>query len=152
MKFLIPEYLISINTDKGKAGQIIFATRRIFFKILFIYSWETERERQRKKQAPHREPDVGLDPRTPGSCPEPKADIQPLSPPGVPLYNILYALPKHSPAHTIYRLQALPHSWPLCPTGPSENSLQVGVVFSSRTHGILNGHPFHTKLFWIGFQ
>ena len=26
------------------------------------------------KQAPCREPDVGLDPRTPGSCPEPKTD------------------------------------------------------------------------------
>ena len=26
---------------------------------------------------------VGLDPRTPGSCPEPKADTQPLSPAGV---------------------------------------------------------------------
>ena len=28
--------------------------------------------------------DVGLDPRTPGSRPEPKADAQPLSHPGVP--------------------------------------------------------------------
>ena len=28
--------------------------------------------------------DVGLDPRTPGSGPEPKADAQPLSHPGVP--------------------------------------------------------------------
>ena len=31
----------------------------------------------------HKEPDVGLDPETPGSCPEPKVDAQPLSPPGV---------------------------------------------------------------------
>ena len=30
------------------------------------------------------EPDVGLDPGTPGSRPEPKADTQPLSHPGVP--------------------------------------------------------------------
>ena len=49
---------------------------------------ETHRERQRhrwrEKQAPLREPDVGLDPRTPGSLPEPKADAQPLSHPGVP--------------------------------------------------------------------
>ena len=48
----------------------------------------TERERQihrqREKQAPCREPDMGLHPRTPGSCPEPKADAQPLSHPGVP--------------------------------------------------------------------
>ena len=29
---------------------------------------------QREKQAPRREPDVGLDPGTPGSPPEPKAD------------------------------------------------------------------------------
>ena len=35
---------------------------------------EKQRHRQRGKQAPFREPDVGLDPRTPGSCPEPKAN------------------------------------------------------------------------------
>ena len=53
---------------------------------------EGERERQRhrqKKQAPRREPDVGLDPRTPGSHLEPKADTQPLSYPGVPRTPIL---------------------------------------------------------------
>ena len=52
-----------------------------FLKILFIYSRETQRERerererergrdthrQREKKAPCREPDVGLDPRSPGS-------------------------------------------------------------------------------------
>ena len=31
-----------------------------------------------------REPDVGLDPRTPGSCPEPEGGAQLLSHPGVP--------------------------------------------------------------------
>ena len=31
------------------------------------------------------EPDVGLDPKNPGSCPEPKADAQPLSHPGAPI-------------------------------------------------------------------
>ena len=41
---------------------------------LFIHSRETHRERQR-----HREPYSGLDSRTPGSRPEPKADAQPLS-------------------------------------------------------------------------
>ena len=41
---------------------------------------EGQRHRQREKQAPCREPNVGLDPGTPGSCPEPKADAQPLSP------------------------------------------------------------------------
>ena len=60
-----------------------------FFKLLCIYSWETHRERQRhrkrkEKQAPHREPNVGLHPRTSGSQPEMKADAGPLSHPGVP--------------------------------------------------------------------
>ena len=41
--------------------------------------------RGKRKQAPCREPDVGLDPGTLGSCPEPKADGQPLSHPGVPI-------------------------------------------------------------------
>ena len=62
-----------------------------FFKKDFIYLFmkDTHRERQghrqKEKQAPCREPDVGLNPRTPqGSRPEPKADAQPLSHPGVP--------------------------------------------------------------------
>ena len=33
---------------------------------------ERQRQRQREKQAPCREPNVGLDPRTPGSCLGPK--------------------------------------------------------------------------------
>ena len=66
----------------------------------FMYSWEThthrkrereierqrhrQRHRQREKQAPCREPNVGLDPQTPGSCPGLKAGAKPLSHPGVP--------------------------------------------------------------------
>ena len=46
---------------------------------------ERQRHRQRKKQAPYREPDAGLHPRTAGSQPEWKADIQPLSHPGAPI-------------------------------------------------------------------
>ena len=44
---------------------------------------QRQRHRQREKQAPCREPDVGLNLETPGSHPEPKADAQPLSHPGV---------------------------------------------------------------------
>ena len=54
---------------------------------------ERERHRQREKQAPCREPDVGLDPRTLGSCPEPKVDAQPLSHPGAPLICFLFPFP-----------------------------------------------------------
>ena len=49
----------------------------LFFKILFIHDRHTEgereRHRQREKQTTCKEPDVGLDPRTPGSCPGLKA-------------------------------------------------------------------------------
>ena len=48
----------------------------ICFKDLFIHEREREsqRYRQREKQAPCRKPDMGLDPGTPGSRLEPKAD------------------------------------------------------------------------------
>ena len=49
---------------------------------------DTEREAEtqaEEKQASCREPDVGLDTGALGSCPEPKADAQPLSHPGIPI-------------------------------------------------------------------
>ena len=49
---------------------------------------ERQRHRQREKQAPCREPDMGLDPRTPGSCPALKASAKLLSHPGIP--NFLF--------------------------------------------------------------
>ena len=58
----------------------------MFLKILFIYSRETQREAETQVEGEAgsmQEPDVGLDPRTPGLCPELEADAQPLSPPGV---------------------------------------------------------------------
>ena len=45
---------------------------------------DTEREAERGKQAPCREPDMGLAPGSPGSHPRPKAGAKPLSHPGVP--------------------------------------------------------------------
>ena len=50
---------------------------------------DTERDRdigrgRKSRLHPCREPNVGLDPRTLGSCPELKADAQPLSHPGAP--------------------------------------------------------------------
>ena len=66
-----------------------------FFKIPFIYSWEAETGRG-EKQAPCRELDVELHPRTPGSRSEPKGDAQPLNHSGIPGINIL-------PVHVKYR-------------------------------------------------
>ena len=48
---------------------------------------DTERERQKEEQAPCWEPDVGLYPRSPGSCPGPKAGTKPLSHPGIPFLD-----------------------------------------------------------------
>ena len=36
---------------------------------------ERQRQRRKEKQAPCTDPDVGHDPRTPGSCPEPKQTL-----------------------------------------------------------------------------
>ena len=64
----------------------------LFFKNLFR-EIQRERQRHREKEAPHREPDVGLDPRTPRSHPESKVGAQPLSHPGVPVSGHLNMLP-----------------------------------------------------------
>ena len=57
----------------------------MFLKIyLFIHEREGQKHKQREKQAARREPDVGLDPRIPGSQPEPKADTQTTEPPKYP--------------------------------------------------------------------
>ena len=64
----------------------IQAPCREILKKFYLFIHERHRERgrhrQRGKQAPCGEPDMGLDPRTPGSCPEPKADAQLVSHPG----------------------------------------------------------------------
>ena len=51
------------------------------FKKIYLFMRDTKRgrDRQRKKQAPCREPDAELNLRTPGSCPGPKADAKLLS-------------------------------------------------------------------------
>ena len=67
----------------------------LFFLRFYLFIHESHRERerprhrQREKQAPRGESDVGLDPGTLESGPEPKADAQPLSHPGVPKYKVL---------------------------------------------------------------
>ena len=53
---------------------------------------DTQREAETQAEGeagsiPCREPDVGLDPGSPGSCPGPKAGTKPLSHPGIPYSN-----------------------------------------------------------------
>ena len=69
---------------------ILYFFKRFYW---FIHARHTQRERQREKQTPCREPDVGLDPRTPGSRPELKADAQLLSHPGVPSLWFWFTFP-----------------------------------------------------------
>ena len=70
--------------------------KKIFFFIYLIHERHThtqrQRHRQREKQALRREPDVELDPGTPGLCPGPKAGIKPLSHPGKPPYTLFVEL------------------------------------------------------------
>ena len=54
---------------------------------------ERQRHREREKQAPYWEPDMGLDPGTPGSCPGPKAGAKLLSHPGIPNYYHFFKSP-----------------------------------------------------------
>ena len=85
--------ILSQNKLRGPKSRKISAEKLtltiIFLRFiyLFIHSFtrdtERGRHRQREKQAPHKEPVEGPDPRTPGSQPKPKADTQPLSNPGV---------------------------------------------------------------------
>ena len=49
----------------------------------------TEREAGREAGSTCKDPDMELDPGTPGSRPGPKADVQPLSHTGVPIKNII---------------------------------------------------------------
>ena len=46
---------------------------------------QAERSRQREAGSMHREPDVGIDPGSPGSRPGPKAGAKPLRHPGIPI-------------------------------------------------------------------
>ena len=58
-------------------GNYQFVSTSLFVFKDFIYLFmrdpeRRQRHKQREKQAPSGKPAVGLDPRTPGSCPEPK--------------------------------------------------------------------------------
>ena len=70
-----------------------FLSLFIFLKIFYLFIHERQREGQRhtcrEKQAPFREPDVGLNPGTPRSRSGAKAEAQPLSHPGIPSFHCL---------------------------------------------------------------
>ncbi|XP_072634432.1 hemicentin-2 isoform X2 [Canis lupus baileyi] len=53
-------------------------------KVVILVLQNTERGRDTR----HKSSNAELDPRTPGSCPEPRADTQPLSHPGAPVFSV----------------------------------------------------------------
>ena len=57
--------------------------RRLLKKIFIHDRYRRQRHRQREKHAPFREPDVGLNPWSPGSRPRAEAEAQLLSHPDV---------------------------------------------------------------------
>ena len=74
--------VINVGPKRMRVGRFLF----LFYIFLkdFVCLFMRDRERQGEKQAPCREPNVGLDLRILGSHPGTKADAQPLSHPGVP--------------------------------------------------------------------
>ena len=79
------------SKSHSKRKKSSFCICGVFKKILFIYSWDTQRERQREKQAPCGELDAELYPSTLESWPEPKADTQ-LTESEPPRYSHIYYL------------------------------------------------------------
>ena len=51
---------------------------------MIVTQREAETQAEGEAGSMHREPDVGFDPGSPGSCPGPKAGAKPLSQPGIP--------------------------------------------------------------------
>ena len=72
---------INQNLIRKQASKYSSSSFFFFFKIdLFMIERESQRHRQREKQAPRQEPDTGLDPRTPGPQ-DPRTTPWPRDPP-----------------------------------------------------------------------
>ena len=66
---------------------LVHTIHLIFFQDFIFFTHERHREAETQAEGEAgsmQEPDAGLDPRTPGSRPEPRADTPPLSHPGAP--------------------------------------------------------------------
>ena len=77
--FLFSTFVEPVNVTALKVENLVPNLHIFFFKkylmYLFMRDRERERDRQREKQVPFREPDVGLDPGSPGSGPGPRAAL-----------------------------------------------------------------------------
>ena len=72
---------------------IVFIFSFYYYYFLFMIVTEREREREAETQVEGeagsmlREPDMGFDPGSPGSCPGPKAGAKLLRHPGIPIFS-----------------------------------------------------------------
>ena len=88
---LPPKWRRNISSPGSAPKPDLFALALNFFLNFYLFMIVTEREREAETQAEgeagsmHREPDVGFNPRSPGSRPGPKAGAKPLRHPGIPL-------------------------------------------------------------------
>ena len=80
----LPVKLVNNTTDA-----FIFLFKDFIYSFMREAETQAETQAELEKQAPCRELDMELNSRTQGSQPESKADIQPLSHPGVPEYVTL---------------------------------------------------------------
>ena len=81
-----------LSVQPGKRPIFQVETEEKVKEVLLFILYIHERQREREKQAPRREPNVGLDPGTPGSCPGLKAGAKPLSHPGIPRWKSSFVI------------------------------------------------------------
>ena len=132
----LPVPLLELSPDASAMTlpSLFFFFFFFFFKIyLYLFMIDMEggqRHRQREKQATCREPNMGLDPGTPGSGPGPKAGVKLLSHPGIPSITLLFSVLSH--------LHLLP-CWPVCaypsPQTQSSQYSQQPVLFFCSSSG-----------------
>ena len=82
---IVKVILSTVVQGRGSFDTVFFLIFYFFYLLMIV----TEREREAETQAEgeagsmHREPDVGLDPGSPGSRPGSKAGTKPLRHPGI---------------------------------------------------------------------
>ena len=96
------QFCLETNSSTEYFNRMTYPRRKIsglfpiFFSLDFIYLFMRDRERrqrhrQKEKQASCRESYMGLDPRAPGSRPEPKADGQPFTHLGAQTFPLFWS-------------------------------------------------------------
>ena len=106
-----------------------FLISLVYFFLIYLCIHERYRKRGRdigRGKGSYREPDAGLDARTLGSHPEPKADAQPLSHPGVPR---TYSLNPRYQKMRIFQIFSYSYSQSTLPSFLANSSIKRHINF-----------------------